>query len=120
MMLRRVFLRREQEPDAAVAYRNGMRKSDEGSQALRLEPQRRLNVAFWSGLSWRLAAATFSSRNLRRLVPGIGTMSSPLLSSPASAICPGVMSSRGNLVDNSGCLEVSVIALALGNAGRYV
>ncbi len=35
------------------------------------------------------AAATFSSRKLRRLVPGMGTMSSPCASSQASATCPG-------------------------------
>ncbi len=38
------------------------------------------------------AAAAFSSRYLRRLVPGMGTMSSPWARTQASASCAGVMS----------------------------
>ncbi len=43
-----------------------------------------------SSSSWISVAATFSSRYRRRLVPGIGTMSSPWERTQASAICAAV------------------------------
>src|SRR5918993_591517 len=44
-----------------------------------------------SSVSVTLAAPALSSRYLRRLVPGMGTMSSPWASSHARASCPGVI-----------------------------
>jgi hypothetical protein len=42
-----------------------------------------------SGVSVISRAAAFSSKYLRRLVPGIGPMSSPCASTQASASCEG-------------------------------
>jgi hypothetical protein len=44
----------------------------------------------WSGVSSTTSAAMFSSTPDTRLVPGVGTMSSPWASSQASETCPGV------------------------------
>ena len=60
------------------------------------------------------AAATFSSRNRRRLVPGIGTRSWPWCSTQASATCPGVApSSVANLAHHAGGAHVGVEVGAL-------
>ncbi len=47
-------------------------------------------MASSGAVSFTSVAAQFSSRYLRRLVPGMGTMSSPWASSQASATCPAV------------------------------
>src|SRR5207244_8168280 len=52
--------------------------------------ERGVESATSSAPSKTAAAPAFSSRCCRRLLPGIGTMSWPLCSSQASALCPGV------------------------------
>ena len=71
-----------------------------------------------SGVSARAAAATFSSRCARVVVPGIGTMSSPCARTHASASCDGFSPSRaGDLPDAVHEPEVPLEVLAL-EAGR--
>ena len=60
--------------------------------------------------SWE---ATFSSRYFRRLVPRIGTMSSPFCNSHASAICPGFACVPLRFVNHPRRLHIGVEILAL-------